>query len=57
MELRKTELKKMPEQRKDEVRKSRFQILKLEERIAPHCSPHKNPGDYGWSLRHYRGCL
>ena len=41
MEPRKAELKKTPEQRKEE-RKSRFQIVKLEERIAP-C--HK--GGYG----------
>jgi hypothetical protein len=41
MEPRKTEPKKTPEQRKDE-RKSRFQIVKLEARIAP-CNPHLNP--------------
>ena len=40
MEPRKAELKKTPEQRKD-ARKSRFQIVKLEERIAP-C--HRNMG-------------
>ena len=48
MEPRKEVLKKTPEQRQEE-RKSRFQIVKLEERIAPHkdCSPfsccHDNP--------------
>ena len=41
MEPRKEVLKKTPEQRKEE-RKSRFQIVKLEERIAP-CNPHLNP--------------
>ena len=48
MEPRKKELNKTPEQR-NEVTKSRFQIVKLEERIAPcngvadrcqHRSPH-----------------
>jgi len=48
MEPRKAELKKTPEQRKEE-RKSRFQIMMLEERIAPckagvpgSCSCHGN---------------
>jgi len=44
MEPRKEVLKKTPEQRK-EARKSRFQIVKLEERIAP--SPCRNPGCHG----------
>lgn len=39
MEPREAELKKSPEQRKD-ARKRRFQIVKLEERIAPGCSFH-----------------
>ncbi len=43
MEPRKAALKKTPEQRKED-RKSRFQIAKLEQRIAPHChfNPHGN---------------
>jgi len=41
VEPRQEVLKQEPETRKDE-RKSRFQIIKLEERIAPHCS-HVNP--------------
>ena len=40
MEPRKQVLTKSPEERK-EATKSRFQILKLEERIAPAC--HLNP--------------
>jgi len=42
MEPRKTVLKKSSEQRKAES-KSRFQIVKLEERIAPKCTAHTNP--------------
>ena len=42
MEPRKEVLKKTPEQRKEE-RKSRFQIVKLEERIAP-CNFHGRCG-------------
>ncbi len=43
MEPRKAELTKTPQHRKEE-RKSRFQIVKLEERIAPKCtSAHLNP--------------
>ena len=38
MEPRKDESKKSPEPRKAE-RKRRFQIVKLEERIAPRCNP------------------
>ena len=41
MEPRKEVLKKTPEHRKDE-RKSRFQIMKLEERIAP-CHKERGP--------------
>ncbi len=44
MEPRKEQSKKSPEPRKEE-RKSRFQIVKLEERVAPsprlHCHPTK----------------
>jgi hypothetical protein len=40
MEPRKDESRKAPEPRKEE-RKRRFQIVKLEERIAPRC--HDNP--------------
>jgi len=36
MEPRQNELKKTPECRKDE-RKTRFQIVRVEERIAPRC--------------------
>ena len=36
MEPRKDELKKVPQTRM-EVRKNRFRIVKLEERIAPRC--------------------
>ena len=43
MELRKDELRKAPEPRKEE-RKRRFQIVKLEERIAPD-SIHGVPGE------------
>src|SRR5262245_42361160 len=42
MEPRNVDLKKAPEEPKA-ARKSRFQIVKLEERIAPHCSAHYNP--------------
>ena len=45
MEPRKTELKKSSEQRKAE-RKSRFQIVKLEERIAPGCKFNANAGPW-----------
>jgi hypothetical protein len=45
MEPRKAELKKTPEQLR-EASKSRFQIVKLEERIAP------RPGGYHY---HYPG--
>ncbi len=43
MELRKAELKKTPEQHKDD-HKSRFQIVKLEKRIAPGCLHHNGNG-------------
>ena len=46
MEPRKEVLKKTPEQRKG-GRKSRFQIVKLEERIAP-CSYHYRGRSYGY---------
>jgi hypothetical protein len=48
MEPRKAELKKTQQQRPDE-QKRRFQIVKLEDRIAPHChfNPHgKDVGGY-----------
>ena len=46
MEPRKEVLTKTPEQRK-EARKSRFQIMKLEERIAPrHADMHDPPCHY-----------
>jgi len=54
MKPRKEVLKRTPDQRKD-ARKSRFQIVKLEERIAPNCSYHTNP--QGKGVGHYtRGC-
>ena len=52
MEPRVEESKKPPEARKEE-KKRRFQIVKLEERIAP-CGYHQNPhGKYVGSLH---GC-
>ena len=42
MEPRKEVLKKTPEDRKDE-KKGRFQIVKLEERIAPSKGHHGGP--------------
>ena len=53
MEPRKQVLTKSPEERK-EATKSRFQILKLEQRIAPHCGVHRHLQN---SFRHYRRCL
>jgi len=49
MEPHKEVLKKTPQERKDE-RKARFQIMNLEQRIAPcntrgHGCPHGYPGD------------
>ena len=44
MTPRKATLKKMPEKRK-EATKSRFQIVKLEQRIAP-TNPHQNGGGH-----------
>jgi hypothetical protein len=35
--------------------KGRFQIVKLEERIAPHCGFHRN-GVHN-PFRHYRNCV
>jgi hypothetical protein len=48
MEPRKEELKKTPQQRPDE-RKRRFQMVKLEERIAPcgHYNPHDKVVGHG----------
>ena len=43
MEPRNEESKKSPEVRK-EAKKSRFQIVKLEERIAPGCKFNPNAG-------------
>ena len=53
MEPRKEVLKKIPEDRKD-ARKGRFQIVKLEERIAPGCHFNPNAGppvSYGYGGR------
>jgi hypothetical protein len=55
MEPRKEVLKKKVSQDRKNERKNRFQIVKLEERIAPNCSYHTNP--QGKGVGHYtRGC-
>jgi hypothetical protein len=50
MEPRNQVLKKIPHETKCE-KKSRFQIVKLEERIAPKCTAHYNP--QGKLVGHY----
>ena len=52
MEPRKDELKKVPQTRM-EVRKNRFQIVKLEERIAPRIEHYpSNPGNHFGQYKH-----
>jgi hypothetical protein len=50
MEPRNDDLKKTPEEPRA-ARKNRFQIVKLEERIAPKCTAHNNP--QGKLVGHY----